>query len=84
MVETAYNMFMIGALVDLEDQRGNSDEGIHAACAGAVWQAAILGFAGLRFTEDGYTTTPRWPDGWTRLAFTCFQRGKQISIDLRK
>jgi len=84
LVDTAYQMFMKGALVDLEDQRGNSDEGIHAACAGAVWQAAILGFAGLRFTEDGYTTTPRWPDGWTRLAFTCFQRGKQISIDLRK
>jgi len=84
LVETAYHMFMKGALVDLEDQRGNSDEGIHCACAGAVWQAAILGFAGLRFTDDGYTTTPCWPEGWTRLAFTCFHKGKQIFIDLRK
>ncbi len=84
LVETAYHMFTIGTLVDLEDQRGNSDEGIHCACAGAVWQAAILGFAGLRFTDDGYTTTPCWPEGWTRLAFTCFHKGKQILIDLRK
>ncbi len=84
LAETAYKMFMKGTLVDLEDQRGNSDEGIHDACAGAVWQAAILGFAGLRFTDDGYTTTPCWPDGWTRLAFTCFHKGKQISIDLRR
>ena len=84
LVETAYQMFMKGALVDLEDQRGNSDEGIHCACAGAVWQAAILGFAGLRFTDDGYTTAPCWPEGWTRLAFTCFYKGKQLSIDLRK
>ena len=84
LVETAYHMFMKGALVDLEDQRGNSDEGIHCACAGAVWQAAILGFAGLRFTDDGYTTTPCWPEGWTRLAFTCFHKGKQLLIDLRK
>ena len=84
LVETAYHMFMKGALVDLEDQRGNSDEGIHCACAGAVWQAAILGFAGLRFTDDGYTTSPCWPEGWTRLAFTCFHKGKQLSIDLRK
>ena len=84
LVDTAYKMFMKGALVDLEDQRGNSVEGIHDACAGAVWQATILGFAGLRFTDDGYTTTPRWPDGWTRLAFTCFRKGKQISIDLRR
>ena len=84
LIETAYHMFMKGALVDLEDQRGNSDEGIHCACAGAVWQAAILGFAGLRFTDDGYTTDPVWPEGWTRLAFTCFHKGKQLSIDLRK
>ena len=84
LVETAYHMFMKGAVVDLEDPRGNSNEGIHCACAGAVWQAAILGFAGLRFTGDGYTTTPCWPEGWTRLAFTCFYKGKQILIDLRK
>lgn len=84
LVETAYQMFMKGALVDLDDQRGNSDEGIHCACAGAVWQAAILGIAGLRFTGDGYSTAPLWPEGWTRLAFTCFYKGKQLLIDLRK
>ena len=49
LTDAAYQLFMKGALVDLEDQRGNSDEGIHDACAGAVWQAAIMGFAGLRF-----------------------------------
>jgi kojibiose phosphorylase len=84
LTETAYRMFMKGALVDLEDQRGNSDEGIHCACAGAVWQAAVLGFAGLRFTEDGHTTSPLWPEGWTRLAFTCFHKGKRLFIDLRR
>jgi trehalose/maltose hydrolase-like predicted phosphorylase len=84
LVETAYKLFMKGALVDLEDQRGNTDEGIHDACAGAVWQAAVLGFAGLRFTSDGYTTHPCWPDGWTRMAFKCFHKGQMLSIDLRK
>ena len=84
LVDTAYQMFMKGALVDLEDQRGNSNEGIHEACAGAVWQAVVLGFAGLRFTSDGYTTAPCWPDGWERVAFKCFYQGKEISIDLRK
>lgn len=84
LAETAYDMFMKGALVDLEDLRGNTADGIHAACAGAVWQAVILGFAGLRLTDDGYTTAPSWPDGWTRLAFNCFHKGQQISIDLRR
>ena len=52
----AYELFMKGNLVDLENWRGNTPEGIHTACCGAVWQAVIFGFAGLRVTEDGYTT----------------------------
>jgi trehalose/maltose hydrolase-like predicted phosphorylase len=82
--EDAYNMFMKGALVDLENQRGNTPEGIHAACAGAVWQAAIFGFAGLRVTNEGYTTNPCWPDGWQRLAFSFKHKGKPIYIDLNR
>jgi trehalose/maltose hydrolase-like predicted phosphorylase len=80
----AYELFMKGALVDLENLRGNAPEGIHAACAGAVWQAAILGIAGLRVTEDGYTTNPAWPPNWTRLAFHFKHKGELISVDLRK
>ncbi|MFL5627249.1 MAG: glycoside hydrolase family 65 protein [Ktedonobacteraceae bacterium] len=84
-VDTAYKLFMKGALVDLENLRGNTPEGIHAASAGAVWQAAILGFAGLHLhDEDGYSTSPRWPDGWTRLAFTCQHKGQLLKIDLRR
>lgn len=82
--ETAYDMFMKGALVDLEDLRGNTADGIHEACAGAVWQAVVFGLAGLRLTNDGYTTAPCWPDDWTRLAFNWFHKGQQISIDLRR
>ncbi len=82
--DAAYELFMKGALVDLEDQRGNSGEGIHDACSGAVWQAAIMGFAGLRFEADGYTTNPNWPDGWTRLAFKCCHKGQLVEIDLRR
>jgi trehalose/maltose hydrolase-like predicted phosphorylase len=82
--EKAYELFLKGALVDLENLRGNTPEGIHIACAGAVWQATILGFAGLRLTSDGYTTQPYWPNGWTRLAFTFFHKGKQIHVDLHR
>ena len=80
----SYKQFLLGALVDLENLRGNTPEGVHTACSGAVWQAAIFGFAGLRVTEDGYTTNPSWPDGWTRLAFNIQHKGEVISIDLHK
>ena len=83
-VESAYKQYMLGALVDLENLRGNTPEGIHNACCGAVWQATILGFAGLRLSEDGYAASPQWPDGWTRLAFTFQHKGQTFRIDLHK
>jgi kojibiose phosphorylase len=75
---------MKGALVDLENLRGNTPEGIHDACSGAVWQAAIFGFAGLRVTDDDYITNPHWPDDWTRLAFNFMHCGELIHVDLHK
>jgi trehalose/maltose hydrolase-like predicted phosphorylase len=83
-IDIAYTLFMKGALIDLDNLRGNTAEGIHNACTGAVWQALVLGFAGLRLSEDGFTTNPTWPDGWTRIAFNCYHRGALLSIDLRK
>ncbi len=83
-LDIAYEMFLKGALVDLEDRRGNAAEGIHEACCGAVWQAVVLGFAGLNVSDDGYTTHLCWPDGWTRLAFTLVHKGEPVFIDLRK
>jgi kojibiose phosphorylase len=82
--DDAYKLFMKGALVDLENLRGNTPEGIHDACSGAVWQAAIFGFAGLRLTDDDYITNPHWPDGWTRLAFNFMHCGELIHVDLHK
>jgi kojibiose phosphorylase len=84
LIEEAYKLFMKGALVDLENLRGNTPEGIHTACAGAVWQAAIFGFAGLRVSGESYTTHPCWQEDWTRLAFNFYLKDKLISIDMRE
>lgn len=82
--EIAYQLFMKAARIDLENLRLNTSAGIHEACCGAVWQALVLAFAGLRFNDEGYITHPNWPEGWTRLSFTCQHKGKLLSIDLRK
>ncbi len=82
--DAAYKQFVLGGLVDLENLRGNTPEGIHTACSGAVWQATVFGFAGLKVTDDGYTTNPSWPSDWTRMAFKIRHKGELISIDLKK
>jgi trehalose/maltose hydrolase-like predicted phosphorylase len=80
----AYDLFTKGNLVDLENLRGNTPEGIHAACCGAVWQAVVFGFAGLRVTEETYTTQAHLPATWKRLAFSFVHQGKREFVDIRR
>jgi len=82
MPEVAYEHFMRAVLVDLEDVRGNSAEGIHGASAGGVWQAVVFGFAGLRLTAEGYTVNPQLPSTWRRLAFSFRRHGLEVRVDL--
>jgi beta-phosphoglucomutase len=78
----AYDHFMRAALVDLRDVRGNTDDGIHAASAGGVWQAVVFGFGGIRLTRAGPVASPRLPPGWTRLRFRLCYRGQWYDFDL--
>ena len=83
-VREAYELFLKGNLVDLENLRGNTSEGVHAACCGSVWQAVVFGFAGLRLTDEGYTTHQHLPATWTRLAFSFWHKGQRKYIDIRR
>jgi kojibiose phosphorylase len=82
--EGAYQHFMRAARADLRDVRHNASDGIHAASAGGLWQAAVLGFGGLHLHDDGsWTMQPQLPRHWTRLAFKLYARGQQQTVDIR-
>jgi kojibiose phosphorylase len=83
MPKEAYAHFMRAALVDLDDVRGNTADGIHAASAGAVWQAVVFGFGGVRLTDNGPVATPRLPPGWERLKFRLQYRGQWFDFDFK-
>lgn len=82
--ERAYRHFMRAALVDLEDLRGNTAEGAHAASAGGLWQALVFGFAGLRLTPEGPVAYPRLPRKWDHLRFSICYRGQCYRFDLSR
>ncbi|MEH2024579.1 beta-phosphoglucomutase [Nostoc sp.] len=80
----AYEQFMRALMVDLEDNRGNTNDGIHGASAGGIWQAVIFGFGGIQLTENGPVANPHLPPGWTRLKFKLHWRGKWHDFDLHR
>jgi beta-phosphoglucomutase len=78
----AYERFMQAAMVDLHNSRSNTDDGIHAASAGGVWQAVVFGFGGIRLTPQGPVAHPQLPPNWTRLQFQLYWRGELYKFDL--
>ncbi|MEH2387474.1 MAG: beta-phosphoglucomutase [Nostoc sp.] len=78
----AYELFMRALMVDLEDNRGNTSDGIHGASAGGIWQAVIFGFGGIQLTENGPVANPHLPPGWTRLKFKLHWQGLWHDFDL--
>lgn len=82
LVETAYEMFIYSATIDLDDHKGNVRDGIHAASCGGVWQAVVFGFCGLTWTPDGFATNPHLPAHWRRVSFKIYRGGQQYTITL--
>ena len=78
----AYQQFMQAAMVDLDNNRGNTTDGIHAASAGGVWQAAVFGFGGIELKDNGPVARPHLPATWTRLKFKLHWRGTWHNFDL--
>lgn len=68
--------------IDLSDKKGNSDDGIHAATLGSIWQAIVLGFGGLRTDVGCAWISPRLPAGWNGYGFAFMFRGVMLRVEV--
>jgi len=82
--ELAYDLFLHAAGIDLLDNKGNSRDGIHGAACGGLWQAIVLGFAGLHLTDHGPVASPRLPSHWRRLKFCMCYHGQTYRVEIRQ
>jgi trehalose/maltose hydrolase-like predicted phosphorylase len=58
----------------------NSAGGIRIAGLGGLWQAVVLGFAGLDMRSDTLGIDPRLPPQWRSLSFRVRWRGRSVAI----
>ena len=54
--------------------------GIRIAGLGGLWQAAVLGFAGLDLTGETISLNPRLPPQWRSMSFTARWRGRAVQV----
>jgi trehalose/maltose hydrolase-like predicted phosphorylase len=79
----AERYFRQAAEIDLADNMGNAAGGIHAGALGGLWQAAVLGFAGLRFCgESPDEHRPNLPPSWHSLSMRFQWRGRWHELTL--
>ena len=72
--------------VGLDLTPASAAEGIHAACAGGNWQAAIFGFAGVRtrMQSDVLHIDPHLPARWKSLRFPLVWMGQPLRITIER
>jgi hypothetical protein len=62
------------------DRDPNSAGGVRIAGLGAVWQAVVLGFAGLDLAGEVPALAPKLPPAWQSLSFRFCWRGRSVAI----
>ena len=68
--------------IDVEDQSGNTRDGLHIANMGGAYLSIIAGFGGLRLDSAGLRLFPLLPDGWTGYSFSLAYRGSRMSVSV--
>src|SRR5262249_41145525 len=79
--ETGLRYRRQAAAADLE-LAPNSAGGMRIAGRGGVWQAIVLGFAGLDLKGDILGVAPRLPPQWRSVSFRVCRRGRSVAIHI--
>lgn len=81
--EKAYDYFIETAVADLDNKKGNTKDGIHAANMAGAWQSITFGFAGMR-VGDTLSFKPIIPAHWDSYSFKIRYRGRHIGVTVNQ
>lgn len=80
--EKALCYFNATAGIDLDDQSGNTRDGLHIANMGGAYLSIVAGFGGMRLDREGLRLFPLLPEGWTGYAFPIVYRGSRVLVSV--
>lgn len=79
-MSSAHRYFERSAFVDLVNNQGNTQDGMHIASAGGTWQSLVCGFGGFRVRHGQMTFKPWLPDKWQDIRFSLKWRGYLVAV----
>ena len=80
--DEALALFDLASRLDLDDVTGATAAGLHLATLGSVWQAVVVGFAGVRGSGGRLRVDPCLPTAWTRLVVRLVWRGVPVRLTI--
>lgn len=80
--DKALHYFADVTRMDLDNNHGNTQHGIHTACMGGAWMCVVQGFAGMRVKHGLLHFAPSLPDGMTDCTFQLNYQGVLLRITL--
>ena len=81
-LDLAHAYLREAALVDLQDRKDDTEDGLHMASLAGAWIALVCGLGGLRDHGDRLRFAPRLPPGIDRLAFAVSWRGCCVRVEV--
>ena len=78
--EDALAPLQLAARLDLDDLTATAAGGLHIATMGGVWQALVIGFAGVRPNGQALAVDPRLPETWNGLDLRLRFRGVPLRL----
>lgn len=81
--DMAYQLYQRACRIDLGPNMNSSNDGIHAASLGGIWQSVVYGFGGVRMLNGELRIEPHLPASWKSLSFPIYWQGQQLFIEVK-
>jgi len=79
-MELACDFFTKAMEIDLDTNYLDSNDGIHTASLGGIWNCVIQGFAGVKYSMGYVEIKPHLPNTWEEMQFYLMIKGQYVKI----
>ena len=84
LYDLADKLFDGAITIDLGENMSSSNEGVHSASMGGIWQSVVMGYGGLRLYKEKLRISPRLPKKWNKLSYSIIWKESELKVLVTK